>query len=219
MISESVRRSALFRGMAEQEIEAAFQLFHAHETAFQKDEFILLSGTTTREMGLILSGSVTIESDDLWGNRTILNLAEAGDFFAETYAMLGDEPLMINVRANEDCRILFLRIGEKPKGALAQWHMKFVQNLLLISSRKNLLLSGRSFHTSPKTIRGRIMAYLDTMVLRKHSREFDIPFDRQQMADYLNVERTALSKELGKMKKDGLIDYHYAHFIILRAEH
>nr|MCR5160557.1 helix-turn-helix domain-containing protein [Lachnospiraceae bacterium] len=92
---------------------------------------------------------------------------------------------------------------------------KVVRNLLLISSRKNLTLSGRAFHTAPKTIRGRIMAYLDTMSLQERSREFDIPFDRQQMADYLNVERTALSKELGKMKRDGMIAFNRNHFRII----
>lgn len=77
------------------------------------------------------------------------------------------------------------------------------------------MLSGRSFHTSPKSARERIMAYLDSLALQKGCREFDIPFDRQQMADYLNLERTALSKELGRMKKDGLILYTKNHFTIL----
>jgi len=215
MLPEVITASPLFRLMSGEEIHMVLETFQSHEKTFQKDEYILLAGSITHEMGIILSGSVTIENDDFWGNRTILHLAEAGDFFAETYAILGDEPLLINVRANEECRILFLRIGEKAKEELALWHMKFVQNLLLISSHRNLMLSGRSFHTSPKTIRGRIMAYLDTMSHRRHSREFDIPFDRQQMADYLNVERTALSKELGKMKRDGLIDYSHNHFAIL----
>ncbi len=129
--------------------------------------------------------------------------------------MFGDEPLLIDVRANEDCRILFLRIGEEQGRRQESWHGKMIRNLLLISSRKNLTLSGRAFHTAPKTIRGRIMAYLDTVSLRKRSREFDIPFDRQQMADYLNVERTALSKELGKMQKEGLIEFRRSHFRIL----
>ena len=94
------------------------------------------------------------------------------------------------------------------------WTMKLITNLLLISSYKNLLLSGRSFHTSPKTIRGRVMAYLTSVSLQKHSREFDIPFDRQQLADYLNLERSALSKELGKMQKEGILTTRKNHFTI-----
>ena len=77
------------------------------------------------------------------------------------------------------------------------------------------MLSGRSFHTAPKTIRGRVLSYLNSVSLQKHSNEFDIPFDRQQLADYLNLERSALSKELGKMQRDGLIKTKKNHFVIL----
>jgi len=82
---------------------------------------------------------------------------------------------------------------------------------------KNLILSGRSFHTAPKTIRGRVMAYLNSVSLQRRSREFDIPFDRQQLADYLNLERSALSKELGKMQREGLISCRKNHFIIRKC--
>ena len=85
----------------------------------------------------------------------------------------------------------------------------------MISSRKNLILSGRSFHTAPKTIRGRVMSYLNAMSLQKGTKEFDIPFDRQQLADYLNLERSALSKELGKMQKEGIISTRKSHFKLL----
>jgi CRP-like cAMP-binding protein len=215
MDTSAIRSSSLFKGMSDEELETALHNLGAHERTFAKGETVLHAGNTTREMGIILAGSVTIENEDLWGNRTILNLAESGDFFAEVYAIFGNEPLLVNVRANEDCRILFLRLGGSLLEQTGGWQAKLVQNLLLISSRKNLVLSGRAFHTSPKTIRGRIMAYLDTMSRKKNSRRFDIPFDRQQMADYLNVERTALSKELGKMKNNGLIDYSRNHFAIL----
>ena len=207
--------SVLFDGMTEQEIALALGFLQSREKAFRKGEIILHAGETTRELGLVLSGSVTIENDDLWGNRTILRLVEAGDFFAEVYAVFGDEPLMVDARANEDCLIRFLRVGDLPAGKPESWYFKFIRNMLMVSSRKNLMLSGRSFHTSPKTIRGRVMAYLDTVSRKKHSHEFDIPFDRQQMADYLNVERSALSKELGKMKREGLIEYRHNHFRIL----
>ena len=92
--------------------------------------------------------------------------------------------------------------------------MKLTRNLLMISAGKNLHLSNRSFHTAPKMVRVRVMAYLGTVALRKGCNDFDIPFDRQQLADYLNVERTALSKELGKMQADGLIKTKKSHFIL-----
>ena len=164
-------------------------------------------------MGMVLSGSVTVESTDVWGNRTILARLNAGEFFAEVYALLG-EVLLVDVRAVEDCRILFLTLSGMERHSEA-WAVKLFRNLLTISVRKNLALSGRSFHTAPKTVRGRVMAYLNTMSLQSHSRTFSILFDRQQMADYLNLDRTALSKELSKMRDEGLIAFRKNRFEIL----
>lgn len=210
-----IRDTMLFKGMNEEEISSALLTLKAEEKRFEKGEIILHAGGTTEKMGLVLSGSVTIESNDMWGNRTILSHVGKGGFFAETYALLSSEPLLVDVAAIEDCRILFLRTADIQKqGIQASWAFKLTSNLLTISSQKNLHLSGRSFHISPKSIRARVMAYLNTVSLQKHSREFDIPFDRQQLADYLNLDRTALSKELGKMQKDGLIKTRKSHFVI-----
>ena len=167
-------------------------------------------------MGLVLEGSVTVESNDVWGNRTILSHIGRGQFFAETYAILPKEPLLVDVTANEDSRVLYLKTGSLRRffDSSAGWACKMTANLLTISAHKNLHLSGRSFHISPKSVRGRIMAYLNTVSLQKRSKEFDIPFDRQQLADYLNLDRTALSKELGKMQKEGLILTRKSHFIV-----
>ena len=168
-------------------------------------------------MGLVLEGTVRIESNDMWGNRTILSHVGEGQVFAETYDMDKDEPMLVDAVANEKCKILMLRIGSP--GSCSQdpspWRLKLTTNILDVFMRKNLMLAGRSFHTSPKSIRGRVMAYLNSVSLQNGSDEFDIPFDRQQLADYLNVERTALSKELGKMQKDGLITAKKRHFILL----
>lgn len=206
----------LFQGMSREEISLALTELEATEKAFRKGEVILHAGTVTQQLGLVLSGSVAIENNDLWGNRTILSHAETGQFFAETYALLEKEPLLVDVTAKEDCRILFFRIGSirHLQNGNQSWIMKMITNLLVISSRKNLLLSGRNFHTAPKTIRGRLMAYLNSVTLLHGAREFDIPFDRQQLADYLNVDRSALSKELGKMQKEGILTVRKNHFAI-----
>ena len=214
--SEILQKSILFRGLSEAEISDALDFFQAEERKYRKGAGILHAGMLTDRMGLVLEGSVTIENNDIWGNRTILSNVGKGQFFAETYAYLPGEPMLVDVVANENCRILFLRIGSLhrsfPSGG--SWVMPFLSNLLSISAHKNLALSGRSFHTAPKTIRGRVMSYLNTVSLQKGSREFDIPFDRQQLADYLNLERSALSKELGKMQRDGLITVRKYHFIL-----
>lgn len=211
-----LQRSRLFMGMSEDEISGALSFLQAQEKQYKKGHVLLHAGDVTERLGLVLEGSVTIESNDAWGNRTILSHVGPGQLFAETYALLEDEPLLVDVVANETCRILFLRVSNTQKlmSASGAWATKITANVLMISALKNLHLSGRSFHTAPKTVRGRVMAYLNTVSLQTQSTEFDIPFDRQQFADYLNVERTALSKELGKMQNDGLIKVKKNHFVI-----
>ena len=220
MDTRQLQQSMLFRGMTELEITKALQVLEAHEKSFQKGETLLIAGTITERMGLVLEGSVTIESNDAWGSRTIISHVGQGQVFAETYALLENEPMLVDVTASEDCRVFFLRSGriQSLKNSLEPWALKYITNLLTISMHKNLILSGRSFHTAPKTIRGRVMAYLNSVSLQKHSREFDIPFDRQQLADYLNLERSALSKELGKMQKDKLIFCKKNHFLIRQTD-
>ena len=210
----------IFHSMSEKEIDEALLTLTANEKKYPKGASVLHAGDTTEQMGLVLEGSVTIENNDIWGNKTILSHVGTGGFFAETYGLLPDEPLLVDVVTNEKSRILFLRIGSLRNMDISStpWAYKVINNLLTISMHKNLTLSGRSFHTSPKTIRGRVMSYLDTISLRTGNLEFDIPFDRQQMADYLNVERTALSKELTRMESDGLIRFRKNHFEILAPD-
>ena len=207
-------KSPIFKGMSDQSISNALDALNATEKSYRKSAVIMRAGSATDRMGIVIEGSVTIESNDIWGNRTILSHVDEGQFFAETYALLENETMLVDVVANENCRILFLKVGslDQLTSLNKPWANTLIVNLLSISARKNLHLSGRSFHTSPKTIRGRVMSYLNTVSLQKGSKEFDIPFDRQQLADYLNLERTALSKELGKMQNDGIINVRKNHF-------
>ena len=208
--------TAIFKGMSEDEIQEAMCVLQAHDRSYKKGETVFHAGETTDSMGLMLEGSVTIRSDDLWGNRTILSHVGPGQFFAETYAFLREAVLLVDVCANENCRILFFRIGalRGPTGRADPWLLRLTTNLLVISSHKNLILSERSFHTAPRTIRARLLAYLHTVSVQTRSAEFDIPFDRQQLADYLNIDRTALSRELGRMQDEGLIAFRKNHFVI-----
>ena len=210
----SLEGSILFKGMTEEERRLCLEGLEAGERQFTKGNLVFHAGDRTDRMGLVLSGAVTIETNDIWGGCSLLGHVGEGEFFAETYALLG-EVMPVDVKAAKDSRILLLKVG----GFLSRdpdcaWEQKLTGNLLTVSARKNLALSGRSFHTAPKTIRGRVMSYLNTVSLQKGSREFDIPFDRQQLADYLNLERSALSKELGKMQRDGLITVRKYHFIL-----
>ena len=211
-----LEKTILFHGMLPQEIESARRALNVYEKKYAKDAAVLLAGSATSWMGMVLEGGVTIESTDLWGNRTILSHVGKGQYFAETYAWLEKETVPVDVIASKESRILFFQIGllRQINQERETWAAKLIVNLLTISAHKNLALSDRSFHTSSKQIRGRVMAYLNTVSLQKGVKSFDIPFDRQQLAVYVNVERTALSKELGKMQKDGLLHYNKNHFTI-----
>ena len=214
-----IEKSRLFHGMTAKELSSCLDTLSAKEKKYRKDDVILHAGEQTSKIGMVLSGSVTIESNDIWGNRTVLSHVGKNQYFAETYALLG-EVLLVDVRANEDCRILFCDIKHllDDSKKSSPWKEKLLKNILIISLQKNLVLSGRSFHTSPKSCRGRLLSYLNAMALQTDSREFDIPFNRQQLADYLNLERTNMSKELSRMKNEGLIEYRKSHFRLLMAD-
>ncbi len=183
--------------------------------SYKKGEVIFAAGSMVTEIGLVLSGSVRIEHTDLWGDKGILKITPAGGVFAESYACIPDEPMLVDAVANEDSDILFINVpGLFSFGPLWESQNRLIQNLLMISAEKNLQLSRRSLHTSPKTIRGRLFSYFSQQVSAQGSSRITIPFDRQQLADYLNLDRSALSKELGKMKRDGLIAYHRNRFEI-----
>ncbi len=186
----------------------------ARERAFRKDELIYRAGDRAAALGLVLEGSVLIENDDVWGNRSVLDRVELGQIFAETYACVPGERMMVNVRAAQAVRILFLDVGKVLAvcSEACSCHQKLIRNLLFISAQKNLNLSRRIFHTSAKTIRGRLLSYLSWQSVQAGSRTFEIPFNRQQLADYLEVDRSALSNELSKMQKEGLLTYHLNQF-------
>ncbi len=176
---------------------------------YSKNEVIFHTGDTVNEIGIVLKGRVNIENIDIWGNKSILSSVSEGEIFAETYAICG-EPMMVDAVAAEKSEIQFLNLKAllDEKNSDKGWYVKLISNMLKISVRKNLALSGRIFCTSSKTIRGRLLTYLSNISVKSGSKTFQIPFDRQQLADYLNLDRSALSKELGKMRDDGLIEFH-----------
>ena len=177
--------------------------------AYRKGETIFRAGEQISAAGLVLRGSVTVESDDFWGNRSILSRAVPGEIFGEAYACLTEQPLLVSVVAAANCEVLFLdmaRVLRVCSNACAH-HGRIVQNLLALCAEKNLQLSQRMLHTAPKTIRARLLSCFHEMSQRAGSSHFSLPYDRQALADYLNVDRSAMCAELSKMKADGLIDY------------
>lgn len=207
----------LFRGMEPQDISSMLGCLRARQQSFAKGQVIYQAGDCVTAMGMVLEGSVRIQRDDFWGNTSILSVLQPGQMFAETYACVPHEPLMVSVVAEQPSTVLFL---ETPRMLQVcsngcTFHQKLVENLLMISAEKNLSLSRKIACTTAKTIRGRLLTYLSHQAQRQQSASFQIPFQRQQLADYLNVERSALSNELSKMQRDGLLKVEGRHFILM----
>lgn len=207
----------LFRGIDEQEIPSLFQCLGASKSEYKKGEVILAEGTVTQNVGIILSGQAIISHNDVWGNTSILGNAAPGDVIAEVYASIPGQPLLITVSAAEDTTVMFLNVGRilTVCTSACPFHTTLVHNLLTVCARKSLQLSQKILHTGSKTIRGRLMSYFSECARTAGSSLFTVPYNRQQLADYLNVERSALCNELSKMQKDGLIRYQRNQFQLL----
>lgn len=212
-------RTPLFMGCTEEEIEHALICLKYNVKGFDKDQYIYRVGQVVTDVCLVLSGSVQIESVDVVGNKSILGIVASGDIFAESYACIPNQPMLVDVKACEATQILFISVPALfSRGNSCGHGAKIIQNLLRVSSRKNLNLSMRIFHSASKTIRGRLVSYFSEQVSVQGTNHIKIPLDRQQLADYLGVERTALSKELGKMRDDGLLTFHRNEFHILTEQ-
>ncbi len=206
-------------GCTEKEIEQMLFCLKHRVKKYEKDQYIYHVGQVVTEVCLILSGSVQIENVDVVGNKSILGIAKSGDIFAESYACIPNQPMLVDVKACETAEILFVSVPALFSESNSCGHgAKLIQNLLRVSSRKNLNLSMRIFHSASKTIRGRLVSYFSEQVSIQGTNDIKIPLDRQQLADYLGVERTALSKELGKMRDDGLLAFHKSAFHIITGE-
>lgn len=215
----ALSKTPLFRGILPQEAEEMLGCLGAEHRCYAKGQMILRTGDVTASLGLILSGRALIENNDLWGNTTVLDSVGPGQIFAETYACTPGEPMMVDVVTAEAAEVLFLNVGRVLQICThsCTHHSRLIQNLLALSAQKNLNLSRKIFHTAPKTIRGRLLSYLSYQAIRTGKRSFTIPFNRQQLADYLNVERSALSNELSKMQQDGLIETQRNYFRLLKG--
>ena len=202
-------KTVLFQGATPEETEQMLSCLKAGKRKYKKEEMIYRVGEVVSCIGIVLSGSVLIENDDIWGNRSVLERAGEGEIFAETYASIPDQKMLVNVIAAEDTEILFLNVGKMLHlcSNSCIFHNELIKNLLQVSAQKNLALSRR-----------RLLSYLSNQAVLCNSKEFDIPFNRQQLADYLSVDRSALSKELGKMSKEGLIYVKKSHFRLLSVQ-
>ncbi|WP_283243166.1 Crp/Fnr family transcriptional regulator [Yeguia hominis] len=213
----NLANTLLFRGMEPSDIDEMLGCLLAKERTYKKGEIIFPEGSPTEQIGVVLTGRVVIELGDVWGNNSVLSSIGPGGVFAEAYACVPGEPLMVNVTAAEDTEALLLNIKRvlEPCSKVCPYHVRLVQNLLALCAGKNLQLSRRVLHTGPKSIRKRLLSFFSECIKRTGSYSFDIPYNRQQLADYLSVERSALSNELSIMQRDGLIRYEKNHFDVM----
>ena len=216
----SLSETQLFRGIEEQEIDSLLQCLAATKREYKKGEVILSEGTITESLGIVLSGMAIISCSDIWGNNSILGDIAPGAVFAEVYACIPGEPLRISVSAAEDTTVLFMNVGRVLSTCTnaCPFHTKLVRNLLTVCAYKSLQLSQRILHTSSISIRGRLMSYFSQCAKGSGSCSFQIPYNRQQLADYLGVDRSAMSNELSKMQKEGLIEYQRNQFLLKNQE-
>ena len=206
----------LFQGIREHEIEAMLTCLSAEERTYGKNAYIYRAGDVTGRLGVVMEGAVNIIKDDVWGNRKIIENIGGGQIFGETYACLKGEPLMVDVQASERSRILFMDVNRilTTCSSSCDFHNRLIRSLMYVLAGKNLMLTKKMDIITPKSLRERVMVYLSQESVKQGSRTITVPFNRQQMADYLSVDRSALSAELSRMQRDGVISYEKNRFTI-----
>lgn len=205
----NLSNTQLFYGIKEDEIKSLLSCLNAEKRSYKKGDIILSEGSITENLGIVLSGMAMISFCDIWGNNSILGNVAPGSIFAEVYACIPGQPMLVTVTAAEDTSILFINVGHILTTCThaCPFHTRLARNLLNVCAHKNLQLSQRMQHTSSKSVRGRLMSYFSECAKHEGSNLFFIPYNRQQLADYLNVDRSAMCNELSKMQKDGIIKY------------
>lgn len=213
-----IKSSPLFSSINEDEIKAILSCLDVRTTSYKKDEFILRFGESIKAVGIVLFGRALITQEDIWGNRNIVSTLRTGETFGTAYASTGMKAVNVSIIAECDTTVMYLPINKilSMCPSACTFHTALIRNLLKETCRKNLKFSDKITHMSQRTTRAKILSYLSSEAQQNNAFEFDIPFSRQGMADYLSVERSGLSVELGKLKKEGLIDYEGKHFVVIK---
>lgn len=209
-------RSVLFAGIRKEDLPHLLSCLKVRKKTYEKGEWIFDSGQKMTHIGLILHGSAKIVRFDFWGNRHIISPLLESDVFGESYA--ADQSTgMVGIQADEQTAVLLMnpdKILSMCQSACS-FHARLIRNLVLLLAKRNRILNEKLTVVTQPSLRDKILAYLQAESLRQHRSYFDIPFDRQQLADYLNADRSALSSELSRLKKDGIIDYQKNHFHLI----
>ncbi len=214
-IFEIIKNNPLFAGIAFSDFDRMLDCLSARTVCYKMDDLILLSGDAVNFVGLVLAGSVQIIKEDRDGNVTILTELVISDIFGEVFACAGIDHSPVTVQATEDCEVLFIDYRKiiKTCSSVCPFHARLIENMLSIIAKKNLMLNQKIEILSKRTTREKLMCFFDMQ--RGASKRFTIPFNREEMAQYLCVDRSAMSNELGKMRNEGLIRFNKNEFEII----
>ena len=208
---------SLFFGISRQEMGLMLNCLGGKITCIAKGKPVFLEGNPARFVGVVLSGTVQIVRDDYYGNRSVLTVVSPGGLFGEAFACAGVETLPVSAIALQNCAVLLLDCKRVLTGCsnACPFHSRLVRNLLKGIAQKNLMLTSKIRCMSQKTTQEKLMEFLLEQAKQHDSAEFVIPYDRQALADYLGVERSAMSAEISKLKKAGRIDCSGSRFRVL----
>ncbi|HIX92898.1 MAG TPA: Crp/Fnr family transcriptional regulator [Firmicutes bacterium] len=212
-----LQRSQLFAGVGEADIEAMLDCLSANLRDYKKGEYVLREGERVDNVMLLASGSLNIQKDDFWGNRSIVNHISAGEMFGEAYIAPESGPILNDVIALEDSVVMFFDFRKilTVCSSACKFHTTVIQNLFFAISEKNRQLVQKLGHMSKRTTRDKLISYLSEQAKRGGSSTFSIPFNRQQLADFLCVDRSAMSNELCKMRDEGLLTFERSRFTLI----
>lgn len=210
----TIRQSSLFRNIEPDDLEAMLGCINAQKSSYDKGEIILNSGSLNSKMGLVLEGVVRVEQCDCWGNRSIIATFAEGQSFGEVYACSPELPLDVDVVAANKTSILIMDVGRITTLCphTCTFHTQFIRNLLDVIAMRTYTLTRKIYHLSKRNTRTKLLSFLSDCAKQTGSLSFDIPFNRQELADYLSVERSAMCAELSRMKHEGIVDYRKNHF-------
>ena len=212
---QAMKASGLFMSLPDEKILAVLKTMAIRRKTYDKGSFVFYAGDAIAELGLVLRGTVHIVQEDYWGNRNILAQIRPGGIFGEAFACLSGSVATVDVAVVEAAEIMFIGVSRIFRDGLALPEQEQVfMNLLAILARRNMMLTEKIRYMSQRSTRQKLMFYLSAEAKRHGSPAFTLPFNRQQLADFLSVDRSAMSAELSKMKKDGLLEYHKNNFVL-----
>lgn len=214
---EILKRTKLFSGVGEEDISSLLSCLGARLRSYKKGEYILREGEHISDIFILVEGKLHIQRDDFWGNRSILSVLSVGEMFGEAYSTPESGALLNDVVAMEDSSVIFFDVKRilTTCSSACRFHNMIVQNMFFAISDKNRKLVQKLGHMSGRTTRAKLISYLSEEAGRRGSSAFTVPFNRQQLADYLCVDRSAMSNELCKMRDEGLISFEKSRFELL----